>query len=154
MKNFWQSSSRYRIILIFAVLGLVFLLVPIQRYITIDRPQHHAMSFSIFAFGCLLQTALSWRHLSGWGRASYLSTSSYFLALALTLFFNPWLDTTVSIAPSGEEPLLTRNVLLGLSVLFIVGQLFVWSKWVREEIACAESQEAANAKLQETEEST
>ena len=41
-----------------------------------------------------------------------------------------------------------------MSVLFIVGQLFVWSKWVREEIACAESQEAANAKLQETEEST
>jgi|AGTN01.1.fsa_nt_gi hypothetical protein len=141
MKKFWRSSSRYRIILIFALLGLAFLLVPIQRYVTIDRPQHHAASFCIFAIGCLLQTAFSWRHLSKWGRASYLSTSSYFLALALTLFFNPWLDTTVSIQPSGDEPFMDRHVLVAFSVLFIFVQVVLWSKWVREEIAIAELQE-------------
>jgi hypothetical protein len=146
MNRLWRNSSRYRIIVIFALAGLAFLLVPVQKFVTIDRYQHHAASFCIFAVGCLLQTAASWRYLSKWGRSSYLSTSAYFLALSVVLFFNPWLDTTVSIQPTGEEPFLDRNVLLVLSVVFIFVQVVLWSKWLKEE--------TADAELSETQEGT
>src|SRR5205807_2164002 len=56
------------IVLVSILLGIAVLRVPVQHYISIAKIQHHAISLLLVTAGFALQSALSWRRLSCWGR--------------------------------------------------------------------------------------
>lgn len=85
----------------------------------------------IFGFGWLLETLLSFKRLNKWARASYISTSIYFLTIGAVYFGNAWLGHRISIAT--EDNMRTERLLMITYFLFSIYLAGVWTKWVVEE---------------------
>ena len=141
-RTLWQSTSRCRLILLFALIALIVLLVHLQDYVSISRFQHYGIALLIFGLGWLLESAWSFRKLSTWARMSYFSTCLFFLSVGLVFFNNSWLDRRVSV--STEETQKTERVLVISYLVFILYLAAVWTKWIKEETRTKSAQPSEN----------
>jgi hypothetical protein len=62
---------------------------------------------------------------------AYLSTSVFSLAVGLTFFYNPWLDTKMALQTRANEQM--RPVLVALYLLFSLWVGAVYARWIKEE---------------------
>ena len=143
-KNILQSYTWY--ILIFAVLGLAFFFTPIQHYISIGRTQHHGIAIGIFGLGFWVETLLSRKRLSRWGKRAYLSAGLFFTSVGIVFYKNPWIYSNVSI--DTEENLQFRGFLLFVYLIAVAIVTVIWIKYTTEDYkAMAKSlKDESNAK--------
>lgn len=131
MKSLWQSTSRCRLIIFFAVIAMAVLVVHVQNFIPVSRFQHYGLSLLIFGVGWLLETVFSFRKLSKWAKVSYISTCLYFLSIGFVYYCNAWLGHRISIAT--EDNMRTERFLVITYMVFSIYLAAVWTKWIIEE---------------------
>ncbi len=131
IKSLWQSTSRCRLVLLFAAIALAVFFTHVQNYMPISRFQHYGLSLLIFGCGWLLETLLSYKKLNKWARMSYVSTCLYFLTIGGVYFGNAWLGHRISIAT--EDNMRTERILMITYFIFSMYLAGVWTKWVVEE---------------------
>ncbi len=144
-----MQSRRNSLVIALACLAILFVSIPIQRFIPISRFVHYGIAISIFGTGYLLQAFASWRQAKTWGRISYLVTGIFFVAIGLVFIYNPWLDCRAN--PQTEDQDYWRRIIQSfyfLSALIVSG---VWLAQFYEERKAAAKRKSTIAHPETTE---
>jgi hypothetical protein len=110
---------------VFAAMGV--LTVPLQRQISLSRFQHFSFAVLAVGIGCLLQSVISWRSTTKWGRAALLSMTFYLCLFGYVCYINPWLDQSFDL-----QTALQAQQRLWFTIMFMIGGLpvgFFWYMW-------------------------
>jgi len=101
--DYWVRSSRYRLVHLLTLLGVITLTVPMQHYMSLGRYQHYAMGIALFGLGYIVQLLVAWKRFPTWGRISLCLTGIFLLGVAYVFWSNPWLDWKVAVQTEGKE---------------------------------------------------
>lgn len=118
------------LVLLSIIIAGCILATPLQHQITLSRFQHYSLGVCAIAVGFLLQTVISWRYVSWWGRGALFSCFLYMGAFAAICYFNPWLDWNFDLETSWQAE--QRHQFAGMFAAsgFLVG--CIWSVWAIE----------------------
>lgn len=110
---------------LFAAVGV--LMTPLQHYINLARFQHYSFAVAAVALGFLLQSVLSWRYVSWWGRLALLSCFLYLGAFSFVCYSNPWLDWNFDLQTNlqGEQ----RHQFAAIFAVCGLPIGYFWSQW-------------------------
>jgi hypothetical protein len=111
-------------IFIFSTLAVILVLLPMQHFMSLSRPQHYGLGLGILSLGYLLQTCLSWKKFGRWERACYLATGIFFASIGIVFLQNSWLD--ISNAVQTDEQLEQRKVILACYLFFALVMSGMW----------------------------
>lgn len=121
------------------VLGVAARSIPLQHYIPLSRYQHWAIALLVWSLGFFIQTVWSWRKLTISGRVALLTGGVYVCSAALVMYFNPWLDTSISLQTTEQEAMRIQLGFGWAGAGLVVGM--VWMRWGLQELARLDEQD-------------
>lgn len=129
--NYLRESVRDRELVLLSIpVAVMFVTYPFQRLIHLSRFQHYSFGVAAIAVGFFLQTLISWRRISWWGRLSLMSCAMYLGAFGYVCYTNPWLDWNFDLETSLQSQ--QRHT---FAAFFAVAGLpigILWSRWAME----------------------
>ena len=121
-----RQIRHLEVLILTMLIAVAIRLYPLQHHMTLSRYQHWGIALYIWGLGFYIQAIWSWRQLTGRGRIALLASGTYVSALAMMLYTNPWLDTTVSLQTSEQE-----DSRFFISVGFALAAVVVGILWLR-----------------------
>jgi hypothetical protein len=115
--------------------AIIIVSTPVQHYISLSRFQHYSFGLAAISIGFLIQTVVSWRTVSFWGKLTLLSSFLYLGAFAAVFYCNPWLDWNVSLETDSQTE--ERHKLAAYFAFAGVPLAYIWSRWAIDKYNAA-----------------